>query len=317
MASIQKLKCKISGALPDYLLLRSNAYKIPLANESVDCVVTSPPYWNLRNYSLGKETLGLEQTPEEYISHLVIIFKEVHRVLKSSGTLWLVIGDSYAASRDKQTSESKWKHESNPGKSIIPKNCKSGDLVGIPWRVALALRKSEWYLRRDIIWYKPSAKPENVRDRPTTAHEYIFLLTKQRHYFYDYDAVKQNSVRAGEVFVMGHKNQTALLVKKLTGNMAPGKSGIVGEFKNLRSVWKIQFQPGGAEHVAKFPEELVSRCIKAGCPKDGVVFDPFAGSGTVGVVAAQLNKKFVLADLGYHQLMKDNLIRLQLGLAKK
>jgi DNA modification methylase len=350
--------------------------------ESVHCVVTSPPYWGLRDYgtaawdggdeacdhlgppakpspksTLGvyadgrtrykdgwdsdkqeKKTgettapyrhacgkcgairqdgqLGLEPTPEAYVESMVAVFREVRRVLRSDGTVWLNLGDSYASDM-KGSGGPTPKQASNTGSFYEPRKMLHGlkpkDLVGIPWRVAFALQADGWYLRSDIIWSKPNPMPESVTDRPTKAHEYLFLLSKSPRYYYDADAVKErgkpgNGValvdadrnwdgrRDGTVPGKGEAHATGT---RTGGNLSRAYAGVDWDTagRNLRSVWNIATQPYPGAHFATFPPKLVEPCIKAGCPENGVVLDPFAGSGTTGMVAQSLSRRAVLIDL--------------------
>lgn len=254
--------------------------KIP--DNSIDCCVTSPPYYGLRDYGT-KDQIGLEESPEEYVKKLVKVFEEVRRVLKAEGTLWLNIGDTYCHStrnknsfrRDKKGySVSKSKRgvkrwgggNANGGKGV-----KTKDLIGIPWMVAFALRSAGWYLRQDIIWNKPNAMPESVTDRYGKAHEHIFLLSKTKKYFF----------------------------KKL----------------EKRSVWVISTSPLKEAHFAVFPEEIPRICILSGCPEEGTVLDPFLGSGTTAVVARKLNRNYIGFELNkeYIQIAENRLMK-EIGL---
>jgi DNA modification methylase len=276
-----------------------------LPAESVHCVVTSPPYWGLRDYGVAGQ-LGLEPAPEEYVANMVAVFREVRRVLRDDGTVWLNLGDSYAGGGGfspnapsnlagaKQTTQ----HGAKEG-GIKPTGwIKAKDLVGIPWRVAFALQADGWYLRSDIIWAKPNPMPESVTDRPTKAHEYVFLLTKSARYYFDADAVRE-PVTESSVARLAQPG----LPTQIGSDRVPGKTNgnmkAVGDpsGRNLRSVWTIATQPYPGAHFATFPEKLVEPCVKAGCPPDGVVLDPFAGSGTVGRVANRLGRRAVLIDL--------------------
>ncbi|MEM9803838.1 MAG: site-specific DNA-methyltransferase [Cyanobacteria bacterium P01_D01_bin.56] len=245
-----------------------------LPDESINCIVTSPPYWGLRDYGCEKQ-LGMEPTPDHYTDNLVAVFNEARRVLRSDGTLWLNLGDcyartSYANSRDnnivtrgreniRQTRKGQWK--GLPAKS----------LVGIPWRVALAMQQDGWLLRSDIIWNKPNPTPESVTDRPTRAHEYLFLFTKTGRYYYDADAIR-------EPYVTKYKRANP-------------------KGKNKRTVWTIAPQPFKGGHFAAFPPKLVKMCLKAGCPPGGKVLDPFYGAGTTGLVASKLGLKSIGMEL--------------------
>lgn len=274
-----------------------------LPDESVHCVVTSPPYWGLRDYGADGQ-LGLEVTLGEHVAVMVDVFREVRRVLRSDGTLWLNYGDSYATS-DKAS-------------MLKPK-----DLCGVPWRVALALQEDGWWLRQDIIWSKPNPMPESIRDRCTKAHEYLFLLSKSERYYFDQEAIAEPVALAsverlsrptldqqrGSDRVPGKTNGPMKAVGGRPGGRKPekfdalvsgaGRSGI-GEgllTRNRRSVWEIPTQPFSEAHFATFPPALVEPCILAGCPIGGTVLDPFAGSGTTGMVADRLGRDAILIDL--------------------
>jgi DNA modification methylase len=279
--------------------------------ESVHCVVTSPPYWGLRDYGTPGQ-LGLEPTPEEYVANMVAVFREVRRVLRPDGTVWLNLGDSYAGSGKGPSNDSPLDRPHRGMSNIaaapnrwlsVPSGIKGKDLVGIPWRVAFALQADGWYLRSDIIWSKPNPMPESVTDRPTKAHEYLFLLSKSPRYYFDADAVR-------ETYVSGPLVDTPTVVApKGTGHRAQhnGHVGRGGSHatadayahagRNLRSVWTVATQPYPGAHFATFPEALVEPCVKAGSPYDGVILDPFAGSGTTGRVAQRLGRRAVLIDL--------------------
>ena len=226
-------------------LYQADARHLPIPDSSVDCVVTSPPYWGLRDYGLEEQGIGLEPTPEAYCANMVEVFREVRRVLKPTGTLWLNLGDSYS----------------------------SKDLVGIPWRVAFALQADGWYLRSDIIWSKPNPMPESVTDRPTKAHEYIFLLTKNQRYYYDADAIKEPASYAGAVISLGEKSFAKR--QALGTNVSPSGNGlsdtyVVPDGRNKRSVWEITTHPYPEAHFATYPEKLVEPCILAGTSEKGV-----------------------------------------------
>lgn len=326
-----------------------------LPEQSVHCVVTSPPYWGLRDYGVDGQ-LGLEHTPEEYVSNMVSVFREVRRVLRDDGTLWLNLGDSYAGPK-------------------VPSGLKPKDLVGIPWMVARELQADGWYLRSDIIWSKPNPMPESVTDRPTKAHEYVFLLSKRERYYYDAEAVREPAIHAGEVVKLGDKSLSR--GQAAGAGIAPSGNGradsvVVAPGRNLRSVWTIPTEPYPGAHFAAFPQKLVEPCIKAGtsergvCPECGApwvretkvgytvagrnnsnlkrkaggdaksamsarpyetrmlrntetigwrpmcehdaepipatVLDPFAGTGTTGVVAQRMSRRAVLIDLNAEYL---------------
>jgi len=261
-----------------------------LPDDYVNCIVTSPPYYSLRNYYDEKQ-IGLEATPELYVNNLVKIFKELKRVLKKDGTVWLNLGDTYADS------------DFDPGKIKL----KQKDLMGIPWRVAFALQKDGWYLRSDIIWQKNNSMPEPVKDRPTRSHEYIFLLAKSKKYYYDADAIKEPSITYNNI-----KNTFSFQNKPKNINENIDKNGVTrttaglnlksnaektSEFKNKRDVWNINTKPYKEAHFAVFPEEIPMNCIKAGSKPGDIIFDPFVGSGTTLLVAQKLGRKSIGIDI--------------------
>lgn len=307
-------------------------------DESIDCVVTSPPYYGLRDYGTGHweggdpnckhyreskksdktitghkrmqeheapvgdaiyksvcplcgavrvdEQIGLEETPEEYIDRLVELFREIKRCLKKEGTIWVNIGDSYwgggwrnaefneHSGEIQKGSKGTYCGKSMPNLKGYVNGYKPKDLIGIPWMLAFALRADGWYLRQDIIWHKPNPMPESVTDRCTKAHEYIFLLSKSKDYYFAYEEIQEDAVTAE----MGMKD-----VQYTT--------------RNKRDVWSVCVKPNKETHFATYPEQLVVPCIKAGCPENGVVLDPFMGSGTTGIVARKLNRNFVGTEL--------------------
>jgi DNA modification methylase len=277
---------------------------------SVHCCVTSPPYYGLRDYGCAGQ-IGLESTPDAYVAELVAVFREVKRVLRDDGTLWLNLGDSYASFRDgKATPDST---RGDDVGTLVPKGSamnrmastfagsrvKHKDLIGIPWRVAFALQADGWWLRQDIIWHKPNPMPESVRDRCTKAHEYIFLLAKSPRYYYDADAVKEpnsENSRMGGVYQEDGKTRR---MRGGAGNDGIHKAGVVNSWsgRNRRDVWSIATQPYSGAHYAVMPPALAEVCIKAGCPAGGTVLDPFGGSGTTGEVAASEGRKAILIEL--------------------
>ena len=275
------------------MILQGNCLNIlsTIPTESVSCCITSPPYWGLRDYGT-EDQLGLEPTPEEYVTNMVKVFSEVRRVLKKEGTLWLNLGDSYAANRSYQVTDNKHVDVGNKKSSSVPVGLKPKDLVGIPWLVAFALRADGWYLRQDIIWHKPNPMPESVKDRCTKAHEYVFLMSKSKKYYYDSSAIKEKSV---EPIRQREKNngESAVDTKKRGFSCNCGNSG----FRNKRSVWSITTKPYKGAHFAVFPEALVEPCLKAGCPEGETVLDPFFGSGTVGEVALQHGREYIGIEL--------------------
>ena len=308
-------------------LYHADARQLPIPDESIDCVVTSPPYWGLRDYGLGgwvggdedcehrgivlgnnrnfvdregrgsnnpslssgtcqkcgaikaSDGIGLEATPEDFCANMVEVFREAWRVLKPTGTVWLNLGDSYG---DKQ-------------------------LLGIPWRVAFALQADGWYLRSDIIWSKTNPMPESVSDRPTKAHEYIFLLTKSPRYYYDADAIKEPMSAAS--MIRNQSGWNGNQERDYAGGTQNHLSKYLGSdnakeatHRNKRSVWEITTQPYAEAHFATYPEKLVEPCILAGCPLNGVVLDPFVGSGTTLSVAQRLGRRGVGTDLNLEYL---------------
>ena len=273
---------------------------LTLADESVQTVVTSPPYWGLRDYGVDGQ-IGLEPTPELYVENMVSIFREVRRVLRSDGTLWLNMGDSYAGSgaggggNRKGNEHGQHNAVAKKGRPSALPTHKPKDLVGIPWRLAFALQADGWYLRSDIIWSKPNPMPESVQDRPTKAHEYIFLLTKSARYYYDAEAIREPAQDWGlrdRTNGKYHNEGTGLTPHSGLANSNNAESG-----RNKRSVWEIPTQPYSGAHFATFPEALVRPCILAGTSEAGVVLDPFAGSGTTLAVATSLGRKSIGIEL--------------------
>jgi DNA modification methylase len=304
------------------MLLQANALRIPLRDNSVHCVVTSPPYWGLRDYGVPGQ-LGLEPTPEEYVADMVAVFREVKRVLRNDGVLWLNLGDTYMSQpswgRGDQTSTLEGRKHSEVPHALKDQlgrhsrgtqiGIKPKDLVGIPWRVAFALQADGWYLRSDIIWSKPNPMPESVTDRPTKAHEYIFLLSKSVKYFYDSAAIKEpvsiSTIGRGPVDFGGSKGRNYSPVKG-DPNFRNGSEQWGRTFdylkscnngRNKRSVWEVSTEPYAEAHFATYPTRLIEPCILAGCPVGGVVLDPFLGSGTTGLVALRLNREFIGIEL--------------------
>ena len=275
-----------------------------LPEKSINCCITSPPYYGLRDYG-NNEQLGLEKTPAEYIKNMVAVFHEVKRVLKDDGTLWLNIGDSYSGSGRHAGSLSgiqkgnkgsqNFDNGKNPLSGYVPDGLKPKDLVGIPWMMAFALRADGWYLRQDIIWHKPNPMPESVRDRCTKAHEYIFLLSKSKKYFYDSDAIKERSYTKGGL-------KTGSLAYSINsgrndGNGNSTKLRINRDYRNKRSVWTVTTKPYKGAHFATFPPSLIIPCIKAGCPRKGTILDPFLGAGTTAIVSSTLGRNCIGIEL--------------------
>jgi DNA modification methylase len=291
-----------------------------LPAESVNCCITSPPYFGLRNYQVEGQ-IGLETTIEEYVAKLVAVFAEVKRVLKLDGVFWLNLGDSYQSHPGDYTKcggfqgkdarvngEHKAKYDGCAGgvaaKAMKLIGLKPKDLCGIPWRVAFALQKDGWYLRQDIIWAKPNPMPESVTDRCTKSHEYIFLLTKSAKYYYDNEAIKEDSTEPESYTGRKFRSRTGVY---LAGAM-PGVTKTKEDFtveegktypkRNRRSVWTVNVDScGDGEHFAVFPEELIEPCVLAGCPEGGICLDPFLGSGTVAAVALKNKRNYIGIEL--------------------
>ncbi len=282
-----------------------------MSDQSVNCCVTSPPYFGLRDYGHDGQ-IGLEETPEAYVAKMVEVFREVRRVLRDDGTLWLNIGDSYAGSGKGTMADGSVvggpKQRTHQGTMLgaIPKTakiegCKPKDLIGIPWMLAFALRADGWYLRQDIIWHKPNPMPESVEDRCTKAHEYVFLLSKSGRYFFDSEAMKEQASgrdpgnrthkhvdRVQKEVSRGiHRERTKLGLSKMGAH----------DTRNRRSVWTVATKPYKGAHFATYPPELIRPCIKAGCPKGGVVLDPFGGSGTTAQVAIEEGRGAIICEL--------------------
>jgi DNA modification methylase len=296
-----------------------------LPDASVQCCVTSPPYWGLRDYGVAGQ-LGLEKTPEEYVAKMVAVFHEVRRVLMDAGTCWVNLGDSYAASegqRKATDAAGSPKQVSNAGSIRVGSRCAAGlkpkDLVGIPWMTAFALRADGWYLRQDIIWSKPNPMPESVQDRCTKAHEYIFMLSKRARYFYAAEAIREKPARewwneprtepgnpdrndGGGVQSRprrtdkqrGHSRRHDGFNDRWDA-MEKSEQQINGA--NKRSVWNIATNPYAEAHFATFPPALIKPCILAGSKPGDTVLDPFGGSGTTGMVALELGRKALLIEL--------------------
>ncbi len=264
-----------------------------LPDGSINCCVTSPPYFGLRDYGVDGQ-IGLEQTPDEYVAEMVAVFREVRRVLKDDGTLWLNLGDSYSGSGKGPAGNLGKTHNEREIKQtsgIVPDGLKPKDLIGIPWRVAFALQADGWWLRQDIIWAKPNPMPESVRDRCTKSHEYIFLLSKRPRYYFDAEAIAEKAVHPGV------RMATAYTVAAVGTTSTTPYGGNAKETRNKRSVWTVCTQPYKGAHFATFPPDLIKPCILAGCPEGGTVLDPFGGSGTTGEVAAGNGRDAILIEL--------------------
>ena len=253
---------------------------------------------HLKKYFEPVPQLGLEPTPELYVEHLVMVFRLVRQKLRDDGTLWVNIGDSYAANRMYQVHNTigAKKHTYSKG-SKIPLGLKEKDLVGIPWMLAFALRDDDWYLRSDIIWQKPNPMPESVRDIPTKSHEYIFLLSKSKKYYYDADAIRESNTNPKRTnYVCGSRTH-GINEDRNDNDLSKRSEGFTNDGRNKRSVWTITTKPYPEAHFATFPPDLIQPCILAGCSKGGVVLDPFGGSGTVAFVCDQNNRDWILIDV--------------------
>lgn len=309
------------------MILNANALQLPLADNSVQCVVTSPPYYGLRDYGIDGQ-IGLEPSPEQYTANLVAVFREVRRVLREDGTCWVNLGDSYAGSNQTGGTNSKEigkredrmfdvvkskRNASRWGGGNLPATdgLKPKDLIGIPWRVAFALQADGWWLRSDIIWHKSNPMPESVTDRPTKAHEYLFLLTKSARYYFDQDAVREESLTPSDSKSSPRFGAPGGKVEMTPGkkHVESGEEWVNNGRRNIRSVWTIATQPTPYAHFATFPEKLVEPCIKAGSKQGDIVFDPFMGSGTVERVAIRLRRHAIGTELNYKYIREIASIR--------
>ncbi|MFB3910460.1 MAG: site-specific DNA-methyltransferase [Candidatus Eisenbacteria bacterium] len=282
----------------------------------MQCCVTSPPYWGLRDYGVAGQ-IGLESSVDAFLATMVEVFREVRRVLRDDGTLWLNMGDSYAshASGAPQTGVSERStlrgngHAGGNPKLVgmhrpartASAGYKPKDLLGVPWMLAFALRADGWWLRQDVIWAKPNPMPESVRDRCTKAHEYLFLLSKRERYYFNTNAIAEPAIHAGRVVEYDGTQKTSAVdaTRQRTTIGGPGGSGRVevGEMRNRRSVWTIASQPFSGSHFATFPPALVEPCILAGSRPGDMVLDPFGGAGTTGLVADRLQRNATLIEL--------------------
>ena len=279
----------MNGLTTDTIINRDALYALrELPSESVHCAVTSPPYYALRDYGLTMQ-IGREDTPEEYIRRLTVIFRELRRVLRPDGTLWLNIADTYCGAQQKR-------------------NCKQKDLIGIPWLLAFSLRSDGWYLRSDIIWQKENPMPESCKDRPTRCYEHIFLLTKEKKYYYDAAAIAEPiSPKTAARYRLGRSANSKYAAEipgqgKVQGLNRARSGGyyddaLMPTTRNRRDVWTINTVPYKGGHFAAFPPKLAETCILAGCPRGGVVLDPFFGSGTTGLAAKSLDRRYIGIEL--------------------
>jgi len=293
-----------------------------MQDQSVNCCVTSPPYFGLRDYGVDGQ-IGVEQSPVEYVTNMVSVFREVRRVLRDDGTLWLNIGDSYARTggTDRKVSDTAkvgstrntMRQMSDRTSNAAAMGLKEKDLIGIPWMLAFALRADGWYLRQEIIWHKPNPMPESVKDRCTKAHEQIFLLTKSSRYYFDSEAMKEDAVggqtgKAASFKREGSKREQVIPGQGY-GTHRPERDDVAynGEKRNRRSVWSVATRPYKGAHFATFPPALIEPCILAGSPVGGVVLDPFGGSGTTAGGAVAHGRKAVICELNseYGALVPD------------
>ena len=279
-------------------------------DESINCSITSPPYYGLRDYH-KKEQIGREKTVEEYLDRLINVFREVRRVLKKDGTCFIVIGDSYAGTSSKKEQRDpkypKGRNGQNPSITQKVLGYKSKDLMGIPWRLAFALREDGWYLRSDIIWHKENAMPEACKDRPTRSYEHIFLLSKSPRYYYDYDSLAEPMKEVSKKrYVRGRSKENKYLnensgakIQKINEARGYGqyKGDNIPQFRNKRDIWTINTTSFRGNHYAAFPPKLAEICMITGCPKGGIILDPFIGSGTVGLIALLHNRKYIGIEL--------------------
>ncbi len=305
-----------------------------LPDAAINTCVTSPPYYGLRDYGVDGQ-IGLEETPEQYINRLVEVFREVKRVLRDDGTLWVNIGDSYHHTQSNNGGYSKKStlagftnpetkgriaNEAGNAVRLNMDGVKPKDLIGIPWMLAFALRADGWYLRQDIIWAKPNPMPESVRDRCTKSHEYIFLLSKSKQYYYDNKAIMEPAAygkeHANKATSWGtnrkHPNKANVADYAFMGDNHTTSKMEDGSYgRNKRSVWTVTTKPFKGSHFAVFPPDLIEPCILAGCPADGLVLDPFTGSGTTGVVALKNGRNFVGCELNpqYVEMAKGRIKR--------
>lgn len=323
-----------------------------IQSESIDCIVTSPPYYGLRDYGTGKwiggdpncphrriskfsektitghaqpelsgnvgdaiyktfcplcgarridEQIGLEETPEAFIQSLVEVFRECKRILKDDGTLWVNIGDSYCGTGSKGDYKDPKYADGRNGQAVSitqkVQGCKAKDLIGIPWLLAFALRDDGWYLRQDIIWHKPNPMPESVTDRCTKSHEYIFLLTKKPHYYFDYEAIQENAKCSNDRRQGRGRIEYDGIRKNNKEFLASNSFVLITEKRNKRDVWTVTTKPVKEAHFATFPEDLIEPCILAGSRGGGTVLDPFCGSGTTGIVAVRHDRDFIGIEL--------------------
>lgn len=282
-----------------------------LPEKSVDCIITSPPYFGLRNYGEDGQ-IGVEETPEAYVDSLLQVFRKAKNVLSDTGTLWLNVGDTYAGEGGGNYGQGKSVRSQGGQQLTNVRNRKNApqngglppkSLMGMPWRVAFALQAEGWILRNDIIWEKPNAMPEPVKDRMTNRHEHVFLFSKSPTYWFDLDPIREPHTTAAEVtpWTQRKYDQSFLPPGRQQANGVKGRvSGVAGYSqagKNPGDVWKINTKPFSEAHFATMPPELAERCVKAACQPGGTVLDPFSGSGTTGMAAIQQGRKYVGIDI--------------------
>lgn len=282
-----------------------------MPDESVNCCVTSPPYYALRDYGVDGQ-IGREETPSLYVARLTEIFREVRRVLTHDGTFWLNIADTYAGKGNQGTALNPKYPNGRTGQIVAlnskAEGCKAKDMIGIPWLLAFSLRDDGWYLRSDIIWMKANPMPESAKDRPSRCYEHIFLLTKSKKYFYDADAIAEPVAETTIRRIKGGRSTKSKHGEPIPGQSAVQKINLPREagaytdadiplFRNKRDVWQINTYPYHGGHFAAFPPKLAETCILAGCSAGDIVLDPFIGSGTTGVAAKQLGRHYIGIEL--------------------
>ena len=294
-----------------------------LPDESVNCCVTSPPYYALRDYGMDAQ-IGREDSPEEYIRRLVLVFREVRRVLTNDGTLWLNIADTYCGTGNKGGYLDPKNPKGRNGQSVSlarrASECKQKDMIGIPWLLAFALRADGWYLRSDIIWCKANPMPESCKDRPSRCYEHVFLLTKSKKYYYDALAIAEPIAEGTAARYKGGRSASSKYAEEIPGqgkvqklNAARAAGTItdadISPVRNARDVWHINTVPYKGGHFAAYPPKLAERCILAGCPRGGIVLDPFFGSGTTGLAAVKNDRRYIGIELNaeYCELAKERI----------
>ena len=294
-----------------------------LPDESVNCCVTSPPYYALRDYGMDAQ-IGREDSPEEYIRRLVLVFREVRRVLTNDGTLWLNIADTYCGTGNKGGYLDPKNPKGRNGQSVSlarrASECKQKDMIGIPWLLAFALRADGWYLRSDIIWCKANPMPESCKDRPSRCYEHVFLLTKSKKYYYDALAIAEPIAEGTAARYKGERSASSKYAEEIPGqgkvqklNAARAAGTItdadISPVRNARDVWHINTVPYKGGHFAAYPPKLAERCILAGCPRGGIVLDPFFGSGTTGLAAVKNDRLYIGIELNaeYCELAKERI----------